>query len=619
MPRARRRGRRGSATGACAASPERPLPPLTLAPACPSSRSVLLQVIAGVGAAVALVYRCARVPRAARVPPSLTPASRVCSGLAVLAHCTGSTLVGGMKRVAELSIWMITTLQAHIRGGAWVKVPAHSHTPAHPHTPQVVSQVARVSSASLPPLMRSLYTAVSVLQLQGIVLPPACTGAYPFELEASLLATTLGLLLTVYVTYGCAGMGGTLRVVLGRGSMTACVVMYPIVASQAMSFLFCEARDLSSTALATLDGGGSVSVPPGAASVSAPLLVSNPFFVCWAGSHRPMAYLSIATLIAYTAGLPLVVFVWLRRDPWLRLRLGLDVDFAGPQIRKQQGPRPRPPPRRRKKPGAGGSSSAGAGAGAGAAAQRTPTRRPAAQSSRRHINIVRRLTATGKRMGVFRAASAFAAYTSKQVFGSALLRIVENPLRAVLHHEEAADVQQGQQQGTDGASSAGQVSASLLALRQQAIISAAIPPDPMLAPFLADYDPAHWFYRQLDLGARARWWRYCGDRCSPSRSCPGALLDAAPDLTLARLAPPPTPAQPSCSASRPWPPSSRAPSRSPSSSPSASSAAPRRSPSRPSSCCSAPFCPRTRGRAGSRPCCSSSPRPAPSSTPRPPT
>lgn len=46
------------------------------------------------------------------------------------------------------------------------------HSLPSANTLQVVSQVARVSSPNLPPLITTLYRSVSVLQLEGIVLPP---------------------------------------------------------------------------------------------------------------------------------------------------------------------------------------------------------------------------------------------------------------------------------------------------------------------------------------------------------------------------------------------------------------------------------------------------------------
>ena len=57
------------------------------------------------------------------------------------------------------------------------------------------------------------------------VLPPACTGAYPFELEAALLSCALGTLIAVCVGYTCGAAGSLTRLVLGRIGMSAVVIL----------------------------------------------------------------------------------------------------------------------------------------------------------------------------------------------------------------------------------------------------------------------------------------------------------------------------------------------------------------------------------------------------------
>lgn len=56
---------------------------------------------------------------------------------------------------------------------------------------QVVSDAAAVVSPSLPPLVAALYNAAAVIQLQGVLRPPACTGAPPFETEFSMMGASL--------------------------------------------------------------------------------------------------------------------------------------------------------------------------------------------------------------------------------------------------------------------------------------------------------------------------------------------------------------------------------------------------------------------------------------------
>jgi hypothetical protein len=68
-------------------------------------------------------------------------------------------------------------------------------------TVQVVSDVAAAASPSLPPVLRTFYNAVVVLQFQGVLLPPACTGAYPFESEVITMAAALALWLPSFTIY----------------------------------------------------------------------------------------------------------------------------------------------------------------------------------------------------------------------------------------------------------------------------------------------------------------------------------------------------------------------------------------------------------------------------------
>ena len=108
----------------------------------------------------------------------------------------------------------------------------------------------------------------------------------------------------------------------GRATLTLAVILYPTTLQHAATLVHCEAVTLATSALQSLDGGGSLlasgsgSSGGGAAAplVATPLLASNPFFVCWApgGSHRPAGVLACVVLALYCAALPLTVLAWLR-------------------------------------------------------------------------------------------------------------------------------------------------------------------------------------------------------------------------------------------------------------------------------------------------------------------
>lgn len=73
---------------------------------------------------------------------------------------------------------------------------------------------------------------------------------------------------------------------------------------------------------AGLDGGPSfnaAAMPRSAgAIVDVSLLVSNPYYVCWAGHHRVPGIIAAVSLPAFVAGLPALTLWWLYRDPWVR-------------------------------------------------------------------------------------------------------------------------------------------------------------------------------------------------------------------------------------------------------------------------------------------------------------
>ena len=66
---------------------------------------------------------------------------------------------------------------------------------------QVVSDAASVVSPTLPALLARVYNMVAVLQLQGVLLPPSCTGAPPFETEYSMMGAALVLWLLPVVIF----------------------------------------------------------------------------------------------------------------------------------------------------------------------------------------------------------------------------------------------------------------------------------------------------------------------------------------------------------------------------------------------------------------------------------
>lgn len=93
---------------------------------------------------------------------------------------------------------------------------------------------------------------------------------------------------------------------LGRALLTLSLVLYPNASASAVGLLVCETIPTNPTALAALDGGGAI--PRAAKSVS--VLSSNPFFVCWSGSHAGAGGVAAVTLLLYVIALPVLTLAW---------------------------------------------------------------------------------------------------------------------------------------------------------------------------------------------------------------------------------------------------------------------------------------------------------------------
>ena len=131
----------------------------------------------------------------------------------------------------------------------------------------------------------------------------------------------LALTLISISVYFCGR--GVVRRYVGPGALSGALLLLPMALGYALTLLNCEVVNLTHTTTMTLDGGVAYASSTASRTTSAvPLLVADPY-ACWAGSHRPAAYLSIAVLILCVGALPLLVLWWLRRDPWLVAQLNM--------------------------------------------------------------------------------------------------------------------------------------------------------------------------------------------------------------------------------------------------------------------------------------------------------
>lgn len=149
---------------------------------------------------------------------------------------------------------------------------------------QTLSQVARVSSSRLPVLLRATFRAVALIQLQGIVLPPACTGVFAFQQEVIVIG--IGML-TALITIACYAIGRGRLVKLrklGGITLTASLMLLPMATEAAVGLLSCSSVSMKASSVGALDGGAAVQAgltPRDVVQVR--LLDADPYFVCWAG------------------------------------------------------------------------------------------------------------------------------------------------------------------------------------------------------------------------------------------------------------------------------------------------------------------------------------------------
>jgi len=203
----------------------------------------------------------------------------------------GGTFTGSLTRISSLIFWSITCLQ-------------------------VVSDAASVLSSSLPPLVTMLYEALSVLQLQGVLQPTACTGAMPFTPEVSMLSVALGLWVATVCLFYCA-KSPRMRLA-GQFALMLTLVLYPATTADAVGLLSCQSVTISAQSASSLDGGPPFETTQRSRDAIATLAVSSldSSFVCWQGHHRVPAYLAALALPVYVFGLPALLFLWLLHDPW---------------------------------------------------------------------------------------------------------------------------------------------------------------------------------------------------------------------------------------------------------------------------------------------------------------
>ena len=132
----------------------------------------------------------------------------------------------------------------------------------------------------------SIYKSLCKMQLEGIVLPPACTGAYRFESPVAVMSVALALescvaLLLLFRRLESCVASNKWAGLAGRVALTGAVVLFPTVIRDSSRLLRCETVSVNAESLAALDGGAVMNHASGAVKVA--LLADDPYIVCWSG------------------------------------------------------------------------------------------------------------------------------------------------------------------------------------------------------------------------------------------------------------------------------------------------------------------------------------------------
>jgi hypothetical protein len=146
---------------------------------------------------------------------------------------------------------------------------------------------------------------------------------YAFGPEVAIMASAVFTWGVTLIIYYCKCRHRYVRL-FSRATMTSALILYPTALACAVSLLNCRTVTMTSAALKALDSGGSVSSAVDSyTTVSVSVLVSNPFFVCWAdgGAHRPAAIFACVALALFGALLPLISLMWIWQDEWLAKEL----------------------------------------------------------------------------------------------------------------------------------------------------------------------------------------------------------------------------------------------------------------------------------------------------------
>lgn len=126
---------------------------------------------------------------------------------------------------------------------------------------------------------------------------------------------------------------------LGRVCLSLCIVAYPAATAAAVRMLDCVEVAVPQTPATSnaLDGAPDISQQATAQKlIILSVLRTNPYFVCWSGSHKEAGVLAAAAITFFVLGFPLSVLAWLVCPAIFRRKQGSGSDAPRvPKFRSQ--------------------------------------------------------------------------------------------------------------------------------------------------------------------------------------------------------------------------------------------------------------------------------------------
>jgi hypothetical protein len=265
-----------------------------------------------------------------------------------------SLFVGGILAFALFSLAVVVLVMRKVGGGSFRESVGRvlMFLTASIFILQVISQATRTLRSSAPPLIRSLFKALDVLQFSSIAPPPDCLDKlHPFQeylinYSVSMLLLLIAVLLAAKGDYSVpsrqvscvASVYRRCRPYIQRSTFILLSLLYVLTVNSTLEMLHCKTTVLTVSRYLELDqhGAAIVELPaispsnivacevdprgPGcdvvlahaAMEIKVDVLDINPQYVCYEKTHLQVIWFAYLTLIVYVIGYPVGSFLYVR-------------------------------------------------------------------------------------------------------------------------------------------------------------------------------------------------------------------------------------------------------------------------------------------------------------------